>query len=95
MREDWLKGWNRVGSCNVLIGVGVHCVCCGKSHGVTTVSFEEGFEFPKERPDWPFEEENCPLCNYKSEPYTSEQVSKLSLKVIREAIKIKKSKRIG
>ena len=60
-RETWLNGWYRNGS-TVLIGPGVHCAGCGRSFGVTCVAFSEGYVAPEKDPDWPFDEETCPLC---------------------------------
>lgn len=63
-RETWLHGWPRMGT-EVLIGSGVWCVGCGKDFGVTCVGIEEGYESWVENrpyPDWPFDEENCPVC---------------------------------
>lgn len=63
-RETWLHGWPR-GKVDVLIGTGVRCVGCGKDYGVTTVAFPEGWEHWIDRrpyPDWPFDEETCPVC---------------------------------
>jgi len=62
-RERWLHGWPRVGIAGVLIGVGVHCVGCGRSCGVTCVAFGEGYVPPSQLPDWPFHEESCPVCS--------------------------------
>jgi len=60
-REHWLNGWPRIGT-SVLIGTGVHCVGCGVFHGVTCVAFEEDWQPPEKMPDWPFEQDSCPIC---------------------------------
>lgn len=60
-REKWLNGWER-NHTGVLIGTGIHCAGCGKTRGVICVVFEEGYQPPKMWPDWPFDEESCPLC---------------------------------
>jgi len=60
-REKWLNGWPRIGN-SVLIGTGSHCAGCGKLHGVTCVAFSEGYVPPEKDPEWPFQEEGCPVC---------------------------------
>ena len=37
--RPWLNGWARIGPHMVLIGTGVHCVCCGQCLGTTCVAF--------------------------------------------------------
>lgn len=59
--ESWLNGWHRRGN-RVLIGSSVCCVCCGGDKGITCVIISEGYVFPEKQPDWPFSEDNCPLC---------------------------------
>jgi hypothetical protein len=61
----WLGGWPRIGRGAVLIGTGVHCVCCGRLAGVTTVAFPSNWtEIVESRsdPTWPFDESDCPIC---------------------------------
>jgi hypothetical protein len=61
-RTKWLNGWPLLnGQRHVLIGGGVHCAGCGRCFGVTCVSFDEGYVRPEKDPDWPFDEENCPV----------------------------------
>lgn len=63
VQHDWLNGWPRMGDGRgVLIGSGVHCVCCGKCFGVTCVAIPEDWEPPGPTPTWPFGESDCPLC---------------------------------
>lgn len=62
--RPWLNGWPRIGSgTSVLIGTELHCVCCGRSQGITTVAFPEDWEPPGPDPVWPFGELDCPLCS--------------------------------
>lgn len=60
-REHWLNGWGRMGDYDVLIGTGVHCVGCGKDEGTVTVVFPADYQPPEKYPDWPFDEETCPV----------------------------------
>jgi hypothetical protein len=61
--RPWLHGWPRIDSGRtVLIGTGVHCVCCGRLRGVTCVAFTEDWEPPGPDPVWPFGEADCPIC---------------------------------
>lgn len=61
-QQSWMHGWPRLSSHGILIGTGVHCVCCGRCEGVTCVAFTEDWEPPGPHPDWPFGEQDCPLC---------------------------------
>ena len=61
--QPWLNGWPRIGRREVLIGTGCHCVCCGRIHGITSVAFPPDWEPPGPEPEWPFGEQDCPLCN--------------------------------
>ena len=63
-RESWLNGWPRMGPTAVLIGSGTHCVGCGSASGVVSVAIPEGYEAPDRDPDWPFPEDNCPVCPF-------------------------------
>lgn len=60
-REGWLNGWPRMGN-NVLLGSAVHCAGCGKFSGVTCVVIPLNWTPPEKDPDWPFEEDTCPIC---------------------------------
>lgn len=64
-RELWLNGWYRHGN-TVLIGTGVHCAGCGKFHGGTCVAFSDDWAAPEKLPDWPYNEESCPLCSLEA-----------------------------
>lgn len=61
MRESWLNGWFRNGA-TVLMGTGVHCAGCGRTLGITCVVISENYVFPEKKPDWSFEEVDCPVC---------------------------------
>jgi len=60
-QRDWLNGWHRHGN-YVLIGTGLHCVCCGRCTGSTCVVFPDDWEPLGPTPVWPFGETDCPLC---------------------------------
>jgi hypothetical protein len=60
--RPWLHGWPRINRGRaVLMGTGVHCVCCGRLQGVTTVAFDPDWVSPPD-PVWPFDIADCPLC---------------------------------
>ena len=61
-RTDWLHGWSRLGNSAMLMGTGVHCVGCGKFYGITSVVFDDDWEEPSLEPEWPFDEDSCPVC---------------------------------
>jgi hypothetical protein len=70
LRADrpWLHGWPRMGrGTSVLIGTSVHCVGCGRFHGVTCVVFPDRWEAPGPDPEWPFGEVDCPVCYLEGE----------------------------
>jgi hypothetical protein len=84
-REDWLNGWPRIGEAAVLMGTAVVCVGCGKSHGITTVAFDENTAFPDKEPAWPFDEETCPVCAlYERVRQAPEDKLTARLKALRE-----------
>ena len=60
-RQKWLNGWPQVGN-SVLIGSGVHCAACGRSYGITCIAIPLDYITPEKLPDWPFNEETCPVC---------------------------------
>ena len=60
-REQWLNGWPRSGLYGVMMGSAIHCVGCGKFHGVTTIAITEDHEWPTNDPAWPFDDEHCPV----------------------------------
>jgi len=62
----WLKGWPRIGFDSVLIGTGVFCAGCGKYGGTTCVGIDKDWVPPTEWPDWPFKQEDCPICELES-----------------------------
>lgn len=61
-REMWLNGWPRMDG-NILMGTALCCAGCGKLNGIVCVMINEGYSFPEKDPDWPFDEENCPVHN--------------------------------
>lgn len=63
VQQPWMHGWPRGSNGrDILIGTVVHCVCCGRSLGVTCVAFPPDWEPPGPEPNWPFGQEDCPLC---------------------------------
>lgn len=60
--QPWMNGWPRLGLMAMLIGSGVHCVACGRLEGVTCVATPSDWTPPEKDPDWPFGQDNCPVC---------------------------------
>lgn len=65
MTGDWLNGWARQGA-TVLVGTGLHCAGCGKHGGIVCVAFGDD-PMPTRSPDWPFPEDDCPICQLEAE----------------------------
>ena len=62
-RMTWLNGWPIMQSYRtVLMGSSVHCSGCGKYFGITCVCGTPGWVPPEKNPDWPFDEDKCPIC---------------------------------
>lgn len=59
-REAWLNGWGRIG--RIVIVETVRCAGCGKDQGTATILVPEDWKMPDKLPDWPFNEEDCPIC---------------------------------
>lgn len=90
-RESWLNGWHRSNH-TVIVGAGMHCAGCGKFYGLTCVVIDPNDTRPKSDPNWPFEEQNCPICMYEHdyeeriEGLTADQLSKLPVSKLRQAL---------
>jgi hypothetical protein len=65
---DWLHGWPRIGHTGVLMGTAVHCLGCGRFHGLACVAFPDDWEPPGPEPDWPFSPDTCPICREDQHP---------------------------
>lgn len=68
-RESWLNGWLRSGD-RVYMGA-IFCAGCGKLLGVpafviTQLDIDSP---PAGDPDWPFEEDGCPVCAGRDATY--------------------------
>ena len=82
-REAWLNGWERLDDV-VLIGTMVHCVGCGREQGLTCVAFSEEYEAPEKLPEFPFDEEMCPVCKLRNNRviYVESSEDKLTQRLI-------------
>lgn len=60
-REVWLNGWTRRGAA-VFTGGVTRCAGCGADRGVATFVIPDGYVPPERDPDWPFNEDDCPVC---------------------------------
>jgi hypothetical protein len=69
-RETWLHGWPRNGT-SVNIGSGWFCAGCGRFEGTGCVVVEDTDVLPSVDPDWPFDEETCPVCELRTALYSS------------------------
>jgi hypothetical protein len=64
--RPWLHGWPMTGD-GVLIGAMVHCAGCGRPRGLTCVALGGDWDVPTVDPDWPFDQDDCPICaSYQS-----------------------------
>jgi len=88
-REAWLNGWPKLNNCAVLLVGSVHCIGCGKFHGVVTVALDENSSFPDERPDWPFEESSCPVCEVVGELQNAPTALRGSFSIFEERMRQK------
>lgn len=61
-REDWLNGLKREGD-RVMVFPTIRCVGCGNALGV--VCYIPGDEACAPKPDFPFDEATCPLCEMR------------------------------
>lgn len=59
-REGWLKGNHRNGTL-VIHGSSLRCVGCGKTMGMISIAINIDDPIPGD-PDFPFREEDCPVC---------------------------------
>jgi len=100
-RETWLNGHYRNGD-TVLVGATLCCAGCGRHRGLVALAIREDDVLPEKDPDWPFNEEDCPVCLNLSESArlssaitkeiaSPEDVAKLDWLIIRKAIEIKKA----
>lgn len=58
--DDWLNGWPRSDT-TVRIGTAIHCIACGRIHGVVCTAFPPDWEPPGPEPVWPYSEADCPI----------------------------------
>jgi hypothetical protein len=77
-RLVWLHGWPRSGTTGILIGTATHCIGCGRFTGTTTIAIDDDYiDWAQDRPkpDWPFPEDACPVCDLVSKLAKSEPPS--------------------
>lgn len=90
MSLEWLNGWQRSGN-SVLIDASVHCLGCGRYYGITCVAYSDDWERPEELPEWPFPQDDCPICQLP--PHDANYLaSKYTIGTLARAIRIKKRK---
>lgn len=63
---DWLNGWPRNGN-GVIVGAMVHCAGCGADRGLICLAITGDEVWPTKDPDWPFPQEDCPVCSNRRE----------------------------
>ena len=92
MREHWLNDWPRSGI-SVLIGTNVCCAGCGTTKGLTCIAIDENCVYPEQLPDWPFEQDTCPICEifkWEKEQVVTEltvkDLEELSVSTLRQAL---------
>jgi hypothetical protein len=62
-RETWHEGWHRTGD-----QIFTRCAGCGKTLGVACIAITSD-DAPIAEPQWPFDEETCPLCLLRNRLY--------------------------
>lgn len=86
-RGRWLNGWKReLGTHFILIKSELCCVGCGRNWGSAAYAHTPGYVESREAPDWPFPEDDCPVCENSQERETIEDISLLPLSLLRQAI---------
>lgn len=73
-REIWLKGLKREID-QVMVYPTICCAGCGAALGA--VGYVPGVESSVPKPDWPFNETDCPVCYLRSRAYPPEPRDKL------------------
>ena len=92
LREQWLNGWSRLNG-SVLIGSAAHCAGCGKFHGTTCVVFDNDWAPPEKLPEWPFNEDECPLYKRRDiKEFVIEEIAGLGISILRKAMIMAKTK---
>lgn len=54
------------------MGTEMRCAGCGESRGLICAAFTGDEVWPEKEPDWPFNQEDCPLCEALSWEVTLE-----------------------
>lgn len=94
MNMHWLNGWRKEkGNDQILVGTSICCIGCGRSLGTVCVVIDETHQCPSKEPDWPFLQNDCPVCIKEYRGLTPEDIAKYSLSILRKAIKRVKAKR--
>lgn len=57
--DAWLNGWPHDAT-TVRMGTAIHCIACGRIHGIVCTVFPPDWEPPGPEPDWPYAQDNCP-----------------------------------
>jgi hypothetical protein len=89
--EEWLNGWARNDDM-VLMETSTYCAGCGRLLGIFCADIER-CSFPEKSPDFPFSQDDCPLCKrwHRHVNITVGDLIKLDISMLRKAIAIKKS----
>ena len=96
-RESWLNGWKRTGD-TVIMGSGIYCAGGGKIQGILSVVIRDDWVPPKNDPDWPFPEADCPVCSAQKKyrrniAITVEDAANLPIATLRQAISMIKNRK--
>lgn len=91
--EAWLHGWPRVDWDAVQMGNGTYCLGCGKLTGMVCIvpSFDDVNGAEPTDPDWPFQEDDCPLCHREYRDLEVADLERLPLGMLRMALQRKKA----
>ena len=69
----------------VLIGGCVHCICCGRFHGLACIAVTDE-PLPQVSPKFHFEEGNCPVCDASAEGFSIYELAELGESKLRKAL---------
>lgn len=66
-REGWLNGRRRSGDTVTVDDNVTCCAGCGRTLGVFSITIQEDYTPPQlPEPDWPYNENGCPLCELRT-----------------------------
>ena len=94
-KQNWLNGWLKEKDNDIIkIDRFNCCIGCGRMFGTTCVVLDPTWQHPEKDPDWPFLQDDCPICSKEYCDLTVDDIAKY-LSILRKAIEILKIKNAG